>query len=340
MITFLRSLTTERMRRRELRIRQLEQERDAREAAIFARIPKLAEIKATQTELGLELARLMLKVPTRYRKGFEELQAWSLQLSGERAELLRSHRIDPAELEIQWDCPDCKNTGWLQPEQAGPDTVHPAQKCRCLIQEEIDDLYRTAGLTGPLRQQTFERFDVTVYPPECQKYMYRVFENCKKYAGRIARGVEEEGLLLLGDVGLGKTFLASAIANVVVEAKRTVIYFTFSEFLDLVRLHKFEDEEHYQEGIQRLLEADLIVLDDLGAEKVTDFVAQELFNIINHRMNRKLPIVISTNLRVDEVKDYYGQRISSRLLYGFEVLQLEGADVRGVLKQRKREARA
>lgn len=336
MITSTRDLTTERVRRRQARLRELEQDREAREAAIFAKIPRLSEIKVIQSEIGLDLARMVLKVPTRHGKPFEELQAWALRLSAERSTLMKERGIDPGELEIKWDCEFCKNTGWLPPEQASSDTVHPAQKCHCLIQEEIDDLYRAAGLAGRLREQTFERFDLSVYPSDDRKFMQGVMEYCGKYALGVAAGTEEESLLLMGDVGLGKTYLSSAIANVVVEERKSVVYFTFSDFLDLIRLHKFGDEEQYKQGVQRLLEADLIILDDLGAEKVTEFVGQELFNLINHRMNRRQPMVVSTNLTPDEVESYYGPRIASRMLYGFEALHLRGTDVREVLVQRKR----
>lgn len=84
-----------------------------------------------------------------------------------------------------------------------------------------------------------------------------------------------------------------------------------------------------------MLDADLIVLDDLGAEKVTEFVAQELFTIINHRINRMLPMIVSTNLTPAEIEESYGQRIASRLLFGFEALPLRGEDVRRVLRRRR-----
>jgi DNA replication protein DnaC len=335
MITSTRSLASERSRRREARVRQLQQERDSREAAIFGRIPRLGEIKATQSEVGLDLSRLMLRVPTRFQKSFEELRAYASELSAEREQLLRRHGIDPRELEVWWDCPVCMNTGWLEPEQAGPDTVRPAKKCQCLIQEEIDEMYRAAGLTGPLREQNFDGFDLTVYPSQDREYMGKVLDYCKGYAQRLARGTQQESLLLMGGVGLGKTFLASAIANVAVAARRTVVYFTFSEFVDLLRFNKFETQDTYQEGMQRLLDADLIVMDDIGAEKVTEFVAQELFTIINHRMNRMLPMVVSTNLTPEDVEPTYGERIASRLLNGFEAILLRGMDVRRVLRNRR-----
>jgi len=338
MITSIRSLANERARRRESRIRQHEAERDAREAAIFQRTPRLAEIKALQAEIGLDLARLVLRAPTRSGKNFADLKAWALQLGNEWTTLLHRHHIDPREFEVQWDCADCQDTGWLAPEQAGPDAVHPPQKCHCLVQEEVADLYRASGLTGQFREQRFDTFDLTVYPPSERAYMGHVNEACRTFSEQVRHGKEVESILLMGDVGLGKTFLCSAIGNAVLDARRSMVYFTLSEFLDLVRLMKFDDDQDYRQGVQRLLDADLIILDDLGAEKVTEFAAQELFNIINHRMNRLLPMVIATNLTPGEIQSTYGQRIASRLLGSFEVLPLKGEDVRRVLRQRRAHA--
>jgi DNA replication protein DnaC len=334
MIISTKNSAGDRLRRRELRIRQLEQDRDEREGLVFDRVPRLAEIKGIQSEIGLDLSRLMLRVATFYGKDFEELKSWSLALSAERNQLLAQHRINPSDLEVSWDCVACKNTGWLPPEPAGPDTVHPAEKCSCLIQEEIDDLYRSAGLTGPLREQTFEGFDLSVYPPQDQEYMSKLMTYCREYASDVAQGKSQESLLLTGDVGRGKTFLASAIGNVVVAQKQNVVYFTLSEFMALLRMVRLDDDMEYRAGVQRLLEATLIILDDLGAEKVTEFVAQELFNIINHRMNRSLPMVVSTNLTPDQIEADYGARIASRLLNGFEGLHLVGDDIRRVRRRR------
>lgn len=331
MMMSLSDMTSERIRRREARIRQLEQERDEREAAIFQRIPRLAEIKEVQAEIGLDLARLYLNRPTRFRMTFDELRDWSLRLSREREALLRQHGIDPYELEVHWDCPACRNTGWVRDVGDGEEVSAP-RKCTCLIQEEIDDLYRAAGLTGPLREQTFDRFDLTVYPPEHRKHNAGVLADCRRFADSVADGNARTSLLLQGPVGLGKTFLACAIGNRAIAAGRTVGYFTLSEFVDLIRAQKFDEDR--SSTMQQLLEADLIILDDLGAEKVTDFVAQELFNLINLRLNRQQPMVASTNLLPGELEDAYGERIASRLLYGFEALTLKGHDVRKVLRHR------
>lgn len=335
MHTSIRNLRADRMRQREARIRQLQQERDTRESAMMARIPRLAEIRAIQSEIGLDLARLMLGRPTQFGKSFDELQDWSKALSAEREALLKANGHSLQDLEVWWDCPFCQNTGWLPAEVTEKGTVLPQQKCQCLRREEMEDLYRFAGLTGPLREQTFERFDLSVYPPDDRRYMEHLQRFCKEFAAGVVRGSQEESLLLVGNVGLGKTYLASAVGNAVLETGKTVVYLTFGEFLDLIRLHKFDDQEAYMAGIQRLYDADLIILDDLGAEKVTEFAAQELFSLINARMNRRRPMVVSSNLEPESFEETYGDRIASRLLNGFEVCRLVGEDVRRVLRNRR-----
>lgn len=335
MHTSIRSLRGERARQREARIRQLQQERDTRESGMMARIPRLAEIRTIQSEIGLDLARLMLGRPTQFGKSFDELHGWSKELSAEREALLKTNGYSLQDLEVWWDCPFCQNTGWLPAELTEQGTVLPQQKCQCLRREEMEDLYRFAGLTGPLREQTFERFDLTVYPPEDRRYMEQLLRFCKEFAAGVVRGSQEESLLLVGNVGLGKTYLASAIGNAVLESGKIVVYLTFGEFLDLIRLHKFDDQEAYMAGIQRLYDADLIILDDLGAEKVTEFAAQELFSLINARMNRRRPMVVSSNIDPMAFEETYGDRIASRLLNGFEVCQLVGEDVRRVLRNRR-----
>lgn len=338
MSSLLRNLTDERAKRREARLRQLHQERDQREATILAAIPRLAAIKQELAQVGLDLARLALRLSGRLGLDLAALHARGQLLTEERAALLRKHGIDSSQLEVAWDCPICENTGWVKPVLVpGQDTVPHSQKCHCLIQEEIQDLYRFSGLTVPMQSQSFDRFDLNVYPSEYRENNKVVLNVCRRFARGLVEGQEVDNLLLMGDVGRGKTFLATAIANYLVQHHKTAVYFTFPEFLDLLRRqHRDSAEENYGSNIRRLLESDLLILDDLGAEKLTEFVGQEFFNVLNQRINLRKPLVISTNLQLRDLEETYRGRIYSRLVGTSDVLMLKGDDVRLVTRYRSR----
>ena len=78
----------------------------------------------------------------------------------------------------------------------------------------------------------------------------------------------------------------------------------------------------------KYLECDLLIIDDLGTEIVTNNTVSYLYNIINTRINKKLPIIISTNLSAKEIKGMYHERITSRLFGEFNIVKFEGSDVR------------
>lgn len=339
MNSLLRSLSDERSRRREARIRALQAERAARVEAIFARLPRLREISEQMTRLGLEMARLALRQTGSNGRTGADLAERGVALQRERQAVLAEHGIDPHDLEVHWDCPDCRDTGWQEPPVApGQESAAPPRKCHCLLQEEIDDLFEFSGLSRPQREQIFAAFDLTLYPQADRPNMEMVLAECRRFAADLAAGRPTDNLLLMGEVGLGKTFLASAIVNEVVAQRKVAVYFTFPEFTDLLRRERFSNNEDRGAALQRLLDTDLLVLDDLAAEKVSDWVAQELFNVLNHRINRGLPLVVSTNLTLAELSDLYGDRIYSRLIGSSDVLRLSGQDVRLLLRRRKRQA--
>lgn len=324
MSSLSKDLASERERRRQRRIQQLQAERDRREAELFQQNPRLEEIQDLQNQIGLDLGRLALRLKPHLGKDYEDLRQKSQALTRERQEILAKLGLPANYLEVWWDCPECRNTGW-----AG------SQRCRCLIQEQIDDLYRYSGLTPVLKHQTFDHFDLSLYPGDRQDLMDNIRRACIEFAELVASGKETDNLLLSGGVGLGKTFLCSAIANRCLQARKTVVYLTFPDLVDLIRRRKFEEADSEVDSENWLNGADLVILDDLGAEKVTEFVIQELFVLINHRVNRRLPFVISTNLSLKDLEGTYTSRIYSRIVGTSRILRLQGEDLRLRLRRNR-----
>lgn len=273
--------------------------------------------------MALDLARLLAGLRPRSGLDRDGLDRLAAQLEAERQAIFSQNQIPPDYLEVWWNCPSCRDSGWLRPDE----------KCRCMVQEEIDHLYHQSGLPPELREQTFDSFRIDLYPPELRSFMEQVVAECRAFAARVASGRATENLVFRGAAGLGKTHLSSAIAHIVLQSGRSVIYLTLPELLDRIRYYKFEVAD--PEALSLLREVDLLILDDLGGEKVSEFSVQELFALINYRMSHRLPLVVSTNLSWTDLEEAYTARIASRLMGASLVLKLDGEDIR-LLRKRAR----
>ncbi len=253
----------------------------------------------------------------------------------ERDRLLEAHGLGRKWLDVWWDCEKCHDTGVI--EHIHPDgTFEPATKCDCELKGEMDDILRAAGLVGPLSEQTFDSWDPLLIPERDRSIMIKTHQYCYSYAQNVATGKTDRGLLVIGGVGLGKTFMCTAITHLVASYHKPVAYFTMSDLMDFARRAKFDRESgDLLQAYLRVLESTLIVVDDLGQERVTEFTSEELFSVINFRINRGLPFVISTNLTPDELDDRYGERIASRLFGFCDVLRFVGEDVRKIKRLRQ-----
>jgi DNA replication protein DnaC len=160
--------------------------------------------------------------------------------------------------------------------------------------------------------------------------MADVLDACKRYAAEFSR--ESPSLLMLGKTGLGKTHLSLAICSALAEKGFGVVYTPVQKLTDRLEAVKFSysdaAKEQYAAELENATGCDLLVLDDLGAEFVTQFSSAALYNIVNTRMAENRPTIISTNLEPQELEQKYSQRMSSRLLGGCHALRFTGRDIR------------
>ncbi len=106
------------------------------------------------------------------------------------------------------------------------------------------------------------------------------------------------GILFYGNAGTGKSFLASCIGNGMLERNVSVAATNFPRLLNLI-----QGTYEKQELIDRLSIYKLLILDDLGAERDNDYAKEQIFNIIDARSKSKLPVIVTTNLKIEELKD-------------------------------------
>lgn len=157
--------------------------------------------------------------------------------------------------------------------------------------EAISKLRKDSLMDSRFRSISFKNFVLNQYNEKC-------FRLCKRYATAFDKMMEKNmGLLMYGGVGTGKTFAAACIANYLLDQKIPVVMISFIKLLEM--LEKNTDNDI----IQNLQSAKLLVLDDLGAERRTSYALEKVYNIIDARYRSKLPVILTTNLTMDEMMD-------------------------------------
>jgi DNA replication protein DnaC len=156
--------------------------------------------------------------------------------------------------------------------------------------------------------------------------MEKNFQTCRRYA--LNFGPNAGNLLFVGGTGLGKTFLSACVARAVADRGYSVVYETAGRLFGKLEQAKFAPTEESRREAAKFLECDLLIIDDLGTEMPGQFVTAALYSLLNDRILEGKPMVISTNLNVDEMARRYSPQIASRLQGNFRRLTFVGQDIR------------
>ena len=216
----------------------------------------------------------------------------------------------------------------------GKGTYVAATNTQLLLEEQKKEV---AILTGG--KESFSQFRLDYYSDYTDsKYgasprtiMERNFQNCRRYA--MSFSAASGNLLFVGGTGLGKTFLSACIARAVADRGFGVVYETAGHLFSNMEQAKFGGGEEARKEIQKYNDCDLLILDDLGTEMPGQFVTAALYGLLNDRILYNKPMVISTNLNVEEISRRYSPQIASRLHGSFNRLTFVGEDIR-VMKNR------
>lgn len=130
----------------------------------------------------------------------------------------------------------------------------------------------------------------------------KVFNNLKSYSEKLVNGIEKKGLILVGNNGVGKTHLACSIANKLIENGTPVIYGTLINLLaELKNSYDIDNNISEMEIIKLYENVDLLIIDDLGKEKPSEWGLEKLFTIVNSRYENNLPVIITTNYNQNSI---------------------------------------
>jgi DNA replication protein DnaC len=219
----------------------------------------------------------------------------------------------------------CDGSGWV----LGPEDV--ARPCECREPRMARRRARGVATAIPARYRgvSFERppiSDMARAPSSAA-----VVNAVREFIDELDENLDDgRGLWLMGDVGTGKTSLAMLVSKAAAEAGRSVAIYSLPRLLARIR-RTFDGElgeDSYLQFFQRLTSVDLLQIDDLGAEKRSDWVLEQLYAIVDERYQSKRSIVVTSNLDYDQLRDEIGPRVVSRLTEMCKELPLYGDDLR------------
>lgn len=256
----------------------------------------------------------------------EELRNQNLSAQKKIKLLLKEHGYPENYLEPDYFCKKCNDTGFSD-----------GKICPCLLNEMKKLSFEELCEKSSLKITSFDDFDLSYYEDNLKTYkkMQMIFNFCKTYANTFT--TENISLLFSGGTGLGKTHLSLAIAGEVAKKGYNVVYGSAHKLFSKIEAEKFgrSQDSNYGETEDMAESCDLLIIDDLGSEFTSKFSAAALYDIINERLLRGLPTIISTNLESGEIEERYSQRVASRLYCDYKLLEFEGTDVRMLKKARK-----
>jgi DNA replication protein DnaC len=220
----------------------------------------------------------------------------------------------------------CDGSGFVVDE-----ATRTATPCRCRAQLVSRRRARSLSAVIPRKyaEVGFERNPVALMPPPVVRPV-RAF--VRDLDANLDTG---RGLWLFGDVGTGKTTLAMVVAKAALEAGRSVAIYSLPRMLNEIRrTYEEGSDASYVQLLDRLAEVDLLHVDDLGAEKSSPWVLEQLYAIVNARYEGERSMVITTNLDRRALVDQITERTVSRLEEMCEVLPVYGEDHRQVVGRR------
>jgi len=241
----------------------------------------------------------------------------NLFLNDTRRSLLKSLGYPEDYTETHYTCKKCSDSGFVG-----------TAMCSCFREMLVKENIKSSGIGKLIERQSFENFSLSGYDSDVRDLMEKNLAAAKEYAESF--GGDGKNLLLIGPTGTGKTHLSTAIAKVLIEKGVEVIYDSAQNIVSAFEKDKFKSGYGaYEPEGTKYLECELLILDDLGTEFISQFTVSCLYNLLNTRMNKGLATIISTNLSPAELSEKYEDRIYSRIVGAdTRILLFKGKDKR------------
>lgn len=306
----------------ELNERKLRSERllAAREAEIAKKSPEIVNIQREISATTSKIISLILSKDKDFERKFGEIQQNNAFLQQSLREKLVRLGYPADYLDVPHLCKKCQDTGAID-----------GKRCSCITEAARRLAAEELNRSTPLKLCSFDDFSLAYYDDRqptsngttARESMSENLKICRQFAENFH--LPSNGILMRGGTGLGKTHLSLSIASVVINSGYSVIYGSAPDLFRKIEQEHFGRSEG--DTVEMLQSADLLILDDIGAEFESKFYVSAFYGIINNRMNSGAPTIINTNCDLSELNARYGERILSRLMT-LEQLIFVGSDVR------------
>ncbi len=227
-------------------------------------------------------------------------------------------------------CPECGGSGWRIVERDG---LSGAERCDCTVAERARRLEEKAHIPELYRQTSFDNFYTQPDNPVAGRILVTAMTIAGSYAREFPYGTKKPGLLLLGDPGTGKTHLAVAVLRKLISRGFECLFFDYQSLLEQIRAgYDPASGAGKQDYYRAALDCEVLLLDDLGAHRVSEWVEDTITSIITHRSNHQKPLIATSNLRDAEAGDApLGTGLSSDLAGKYYLAERIGARARSRL---------
>lgn len=302
-----------------------EADRDERVERTRREHPEIALILDGISALVGEGARRLLSEPGHGKELAAEMRARSTELTARLKGAIRAAGLPEDVLSLRPECPICKDFGYIE-------NSFPRRYCKCFETALAMEMSDAAA-----EEHTFDTFRLDIFPDEIRAGQKVSQREVAKRVRRLLRDwadafpyTDKANVFLMGKSGLGKTFLMDCVAARVRERGVPVMQMTGFRMLEAMRkrhMGSYETRDEFSD----MLEAPLLILDDLGSEPMLNNITIEyLFTLLNERIAAGRHTMAATNFSMSEVESHYNERIASRLLDRQRtlILSLEGEDLR------------
>ncbi len=288
---------------------------------LYLNHPEIEKLELDYKNTNLEIIRALISFPE--EEGIEShLREVDEEYRQAKTSLLRELGYESDPREARYECELCQDTG-----------ENDQGFCSCFRQRLAQEIFSSEYERGS-QQSSLSNISFDIYSHGIGKEKISQRDNMINIVQSLQTFVADfdnkkgMNLLFSGDVSQGKTYLAAALAQELIKEGRLVIYQTAPSLIDKLRDLSWRYDQDNKDLKNMIYDCDVLILDDLGKETRTEFSEKELFHLINMRYTAGKSTLISTNLKLKDLRQDYGEAFFTRLMENCYVPSFFGPDLR------------